>query len=123
MSNGICDFKSLEMLYMDDNAGLTCYPSCMTSLFNFTVDESVMSKPQCPSFQDVGLCGLIAATSVGVQYAEWSCTTDGLTSTNPCDAYSGWRLITCSHGYVNSISSFTYQSGKLYCIPKCNWKV
>ena len=58
-----------------------------------------------PTAQDDGLCGLIAATNIAsiTNYDEWSCTTDGLTSTDPCAGGSEWTGVTCSTGYVSEI--------------------
>ena len=110
--NEICNSLSLQVLNMGVNPGLTCYPSCLSLLGNLTVDGTVHPKSICPNFQDVALCGIIAATTIGAQYGEWSCTTDGLTTSDPCDVYSTWRLVTCAEGYVNSISGFASQSGQ-----------
>ena len=59
----------------------------------------------CPSFQDDGLCSLIAATNIEslTNYDEWSCDTDGLASTDPCNV-TKWTGIACIEGFINSIS-------------------
>ena len=111
--NEICNSSSLQVLNIDGNPDVTCYPRCLSVISNLTVDGSAIPKSVCPDFQDVALCGLIAATTIGVQYGEWSCTTDGLTTSDPCYAYSTWRLVGCAKGYVVSISQFSSQSGKL----------
>ena len=55
------------------------------------------------SVQDNGICGMIAATDIGsiVSYEEWSCSSDGITSTDPCIA--AWSGITCTDGFVDGI--------------------
>ena len=58
-----------------------------------------------PSFQDYGLCGFIASTDIASisEFDEWSCTTDGVATGDPCVA-TMWSGITCTGGYVDSIS-------------------
>ena len=101
--NEMCQLTSLKILYVDGNPGVSCYPNCLSSLLKLSVDSSVPFKPLCPSFQDAALCGMVSATNVGSVYSEWSCTTDGLTETNPCNTSAVWRATTCTRGYVNSI--------------------
>ena len=54
-----------------------------------------------PNYQDAALCGFIAATNIESisSHTMWSCTTDGLTSTNPCNA-SSWFGIGCSGSFI-----------------------
>ena len=56
--------------------------------------------------QDNALCGLIAATNIATkfEYDEWTCTTDGLTSTNPCEILNLWNGISsCTNGYAGTV--------------------
>ena len=50
----------------------------------------------CPTNQEIGICGLIAATNIQsiAGYSQWSCTTLGHTSSNPCSA-PVWPGMTC----------------------------
>ena len=119
--NEICQLTSLKMLYLDGNPGVSCYPNCLSSLMILAVDSSVPFKPICPSFQDAALCGMVSATNVGSVYSEWSCTTDGLTETNPCITNAIWRGMTCLGGFVNSISISSSLIGQLaYLLCYCN---
>jgi len=46
--------------------------------------------------EDIGFCGFIAATNIASIYSEWSCTSSGETSTDPCGT-PGWTGVeTCS---------------------------
>jgi len=58
-----------------------------------------------PTFQDDGLCGFIAATNIVTisGYSQWICTTDRITSTDPCASGLIWNGLTCSGGYVDSV--------------------
>ena len=59
----------------------------------------------CPTNQEIGLCGLIAATNIQTisGYSQWSCTTGGYTSTAPCTS-PVWAGISCNGIDVVSIS-------------------
>ena len=54
--------------------------------------------------QDDALCGLIAASDIASQsgYSMWQCTTDGLTSTDPCT--EDWEDTDCDGGFVDEIT-------------------
>ena len=103
MPSTLCLITSLMKLYVTtggSNPGVSCAPSCLSSLPASTVPSRV-----CPSNQDTGLCGLIAATNINTiaSYFHWSCTTAGVTSTNPCSSQL-WSGIVCSGNNVVSIS-------------------
>ena len=120
--NEICQLTSLKMLYLDGNPGVSCYPNCLSSLMILAVDSSVPFKPICPSFQDAALCGMVSATNVGSVYSEWSCTTDGLTVTNPCIVSDSWDAITCDdRGHVNSIVFSNELTGVFAFLSFVNW--
>ena len=57
----------------------------------------------CPTFQDNAICSVIAATNIAsISYmSQWSCTSDGTTSTDPCD--DNWDGVVCSGGYISSL--------------------
>ena len=79
---------------------------------NLTTDVTITSQPICASYQDMALCGVIAATNIGQSYSSWSCTTDGRTRTNPCDPNRGsWSSLSCANGVVTYIS-MSYLSGE-----------
>ena len=94
--NSVCQLTSLTYLSLSSNAGITCAPSCVTSI---TSSNLYVPSTACPSNQANGLCGLIAATNINSisSYSQWSCTTGGFTSTAPC-AIPVWNGLTCSGG-------------------------
>ena len=71
--------------------GITCSPLCISSI-------AVTAAPStnCIYDQDKGFCALIAATNIGslTNYGAWSCTTNGITSTSPCN----WIGLNCYPG-------------------------
>ena len=76
----------------------------MVMSVNLTTDVTITSQPICASYQDMALCGLIAATNIGQLYSAWSCTTDGRTRTNPCSLNNdNWGGLNCFGGNVVSI--------------------
>ena len=60
---------------------------------------------------DNALCGFIAATSVQSVKTMWSCSTNGLTSNDPCT----WSSVVCTNDVVVSIVLNGLQlTGKYY---------
>ena len=49
-----------------------------------------------PNYQESAVCSFIAATNIEniSNYDEWSCTSDGVTSTDPCSP--AWSGVACS---------------------------
>ena len=93
------------MLYITNsgsNPEITCAPSCMS---NVTTAYRAVPTATCVYAEDIGLCGLIAATnihSIG-GYSQWSCTTAGVTTTTPC-SFPVWNGAICSGIDVVSIN-------------------
>ena len=108
MPISLCDNTMFILLtiYLDrGNDGITCAPSCLTTIFSASLPNKVVET--CPSFQDAGICGFIAATDIESISSKtmWSCNTDGVTITNPCNSSSLWSGVSCgSSGYIDSIS-------------------
>lgn len=48
------------------------------------------------------LCSLVAGTDVQQKISSWSCTANGVVSTNPCLG-EGWVGVTCASGNVSAI--------------------
>ena len=91
----LCDIGTLTWLHFTDSASnplLTCAPLCLT-----TVTSRALPSAICPTPQDYAMCGFIAATNIAnfSTHSMWSCTSDGLTSTNPCLS-TIWSGVTCS---------------------------
>jgi len=101
LPSSLCSIGVLTYFHISDsgNTGLTCTPQCLT-----TVSNRYIPATYCPNFQDDGLCSFIASTNIITisGYSQWICTTDKITSTNPCSPV--WPSVTCSGGYVHSIS-------------------
>ena len=100
--NTICQLSSITGLYItfsNTNPGITCAPLCVSSVTTHYVPSSI-----CPSNQDIGLCGIIAATNIQSisGYSQWSCTTGGYTSTSPCLSLV-WAGLVCSGSNVVSV--------------------
>ena len=105
--NSICQLGNLQSLHVTDtgsNTGISCAPLCASSvpIANLFVPSTVCAYPQ-----DYGLCGLIASTNIQSisGYGQWSCSSLGYTSTNPCAA-SIWPGLTCNGVNVVSINFF-----------------
>jgi len=96
----ITSLTNINVAYSGTNTGITCAPQCLT-----TVTTRILSSTYCPTFQDDALCGFIAATNINAisGYSQWSCTTLGVTTTNPCNT-SSWSGLACLNGYVGSIT-------------------
>ena len=94
---------SIHISYDNSNPLVTCAPLCLTTVSSRSLPSTILET--CPSFQDDGLCSLIAATNIGylTNYDEWSCNRDGFTITDPCNA-TMWNGVTCMDGFINSIS-------------------
>ena len=56
------------------------------------------------TFQDIGICGIIAATDIAniTNYDEWACDTSGFTTTDPCGG--PWTGVTCASGVVDYVN-------------------
>ena len=68
----------------------------------------------CVPNQDNALCGLIAATNIYslAGYNKWNCTSQGLTSTNPC-ANPVWPGIICGISGITNNSVISIILGSL----------
>ena len=100
---GICLVTNLQSFNTGID-GVTCSPLCVSSISSTSVPSTVCLYPQ-----DNALCGLIAATNIHLVsgYSQWSCTTAGFTSTNPCSQYSGvWLGLSCNGMNVVSINLY-----------------
>ena len=92
--SSLCDIGTLTFLHITDSASnplLTRSPMCLT-----TITDRIIP----PNYQDVAICAFIAATnieSIG-GFDEWSCTTSGVTNTNPCSLL--WSGTNCSASFV-----------------------
>ena len=98
--SSVCGMPSLgdfEVTKTSTNPGITCAPVCLSSVAITDVPTTT-----CPTGQDYGLCGFIAATNIVniVGHSVWTCTTLGTTSTNPCSPV--WGGLNCD-GYGNVI--------------------
>ena len=86
----LCAISGLTLLSASGNSGIFCSYLCLTTVTQITLPPT--------SAQDDGLCGFIAATNIDslTGYDEWQCTSDGVTSTDPCVGGSEWTGVTCS---------------------------
>ena len=108
---------SLSVLnYLDvTSAGamsVTCAMWCIT-----TVTTRYIPSLCAPTFQDVSICGMIAATNVASKtgYSMWTCNVLGYAATNLCSA--PWAGIACSSGFVSSITlnSLSLKGKSIFC--------
>ena len=104
------------MIFTDND--LSCYASCLSDINDLQVDLSVFQCSEHPtsqptsqptvfvSFQDIALCGFIAATDISTMDGKsvWSCTSNGVTSSDPCDSGSVWSGLTCDGMDISEIS-------------------
>ena len=94
----MCDMTNLQSIYFTTGNSyplLSCSPRCLSSVPNKALPELAVST--CPSERDNGLCSFIAAIDVydiSSSYTEWTCTTDGFTTTDPCVSF-GWTGTYC----------------------------
>ena len=97
----LCNDVFLTKLHVYSNP-LTCYASCLTSKLSLGVG----TVPRCPTSQELGLCGFIAATNIqnSMDHTMWSCNKFGFTNSNPCLLNNHWSGIVCSNGTIISIS-------------------
>ena len=97
--NTICQLTNLQNVFIlyGGNNGVTCSPLC---LFSISSNLTLVPSTVCVYPQDNALCGLIAATNIHSLpgYSQWSCSTAGYTSTNPCT----WPGLTCNG--MNAVS-------------------
>ena len=70
---------------------MICYCIFMIIILTFASNMVVCA-------QNGGICGLIAATNIQSYsgYSQWSCTTDGVYSSTPCNS-PVWAGITCNN--------------------------
>ena len=95
----LCNITTLTYFHFENNAGITCYADCLSSVTTLTTSGIV-----CPhSAQDIGICGFIGATDIAsiADYDEWACSTSGYTSTDPC--VGPWTGVTCTSGVVDTV--------------------
>ena len=100
--NSMCNIGGLsdfEATISSTNPGLTCAPLCMSS-----IPIKYIPATTCPSNQEIGMCGLIAATNIAniVGHSTWSCTTLGSTVSNPCSPV--WSGLSCNGSAIISIA-------------------
>ena len=100
MPSELCDIGTLTYFVFQNNAGITCYADCLSSVTTLQTSGTVCP----PSAQDIGICGIIAATDIAsiANYDEWACGTSGFTTTDPCAG--PWTGVTCASGVVDQIS-------------------
>ena len=98
--NNLCQNTNLLSVAFTISAhsGLTCAPLCLSSISS---NAPYIPSTVCVYPQDNALCGLIAATNIQSVsgYSQWSCSTAGYTSTNPCT----WPGLSCNGMNVVSI--------------------
>ena len=94
----LCDIGTLTFFQFNNNAGITCYADCLSSVTTLQTSGIV-----CPPDQDIGICGIIAATDIAsiTNYDEWACDTSGFTTTDPCAG--PWTGVTCASGVVDKV--------------------
>ena len=103
----LCDLPSLNELYINSgssNPQISCSPDCLSS-----VPNTILPSAICPTVQEQVICSLVAATDIATAYAalatDWSCTSDGVTNTDPCNP--SWARLTCNGGVVDSINWYS----------------
>ena len=104
--SSLCDIGALVDLYItysDTNPLITCAPLCLTTVTYRYLPTTLLGE--CPSSQDDAICSIIAATNIESisGYEEWSCSSDGLTSTDPCSS-PVWSGVTCSGTLIVSLA-------------------
>ena len=98
--NSFCNLGGLDLI---DFAGiappLACFPACMSTV---TTLASGGATEGCPTDQENGLCGFIAATDIQVTsgYSQWACDVSGYPSTDPCAGGAVWPGLTCAGAAV-----------------------
>lgn len=94
--NSLCTASQLTMLHVGPNTGLVCYPACLSSV----TDIQFTGIPSgCPSDQENGMCGLVAATNIATVSAGgsvWGCDSGGYPTSDVC----GWLGVYCDNGGV-----------------------
>ena len=111
--SSLCALKLLNTLYLQSNYGLTCSPSCLSTIYTPYSGSNSLSA-RCPNAQESALCGIISSTTVGSRYSEWSCNSAGVPNTDPCGGSGSvgvWRMLSCENGLVVGISNFSGFSG------------
>ena len=100
---GLCLMSGLQQLFVNNggNSGITCAPMCLSSVPSYSTNVFVPST-LCVYPQDIGLCGLIAATNIAActGWQMWQCTTTGISISNPCS----WNGLICNAGSVVYLS-------------------
>ena len=88
------------MLHISNNGNplITCAPLCLTTVSDRDLPSSLLET--CPSSQDYALCAFVAATNIATRSGKtmWSCTSDGITTTDPCSPL--WSGSWCSGSSV-----------------------
>ena len=95
----ICDISSLTAFDFHGNDQIACYADCLSNVPSMNAGNVAM----CSSYQDVAVCGLVAATDIASksQYDAWSCNASGFPSSSPCDTTTAvWTGITCVDGMI-----------------------
>ena len=113
--NSVCLQTRLNHLFVSiGDAGVTCAPLCLSSI-GFAVKSIPVAV--CPSNQDYGLCGLVAATNIPTVsgYGLWNCTNLGF-AINPCLPVT-WPGLNC---VGNNVTSFVL-NGRAFIGNKTNF--
>ena len=110
----MCGLSNLDLLHFQGNDGISCYAACLDTIAQLDSGNILA----CPTDQDEGLCGFIAATDITSKsgYEAWSCNVSGLPSSDPCNANGSsiWDGLVCNGTQVISLVLTTASvSGKL----------
>lgn len=103
ISSNLCTMSNLNTLYFNENNQLSCYSNCLNTISNKNYGTV---RNGCATNQDIAICSFIAATNINSIFSQWSCTTAGIVSTNPCDSNMGssvWQGILCINDEIFSI--------------------
>ena len=102
--SSLCSYATLTGIHISDagsNPLVTCLPLCLTTI---TIQDVPSSR--CPSPEiDTALCGFIAATNIQsiTGYTMWSCASDSVTSSNPCEA-TVWAGVSCISSSIYTLA-------------------
>ena len=89
---------NLYEIHIQDNAGLTCYPECLSSV---PIQYLGTLTQYCPSYTDHAICNVIASTNVATLDPSWECRVNGTMLTDPCK--DNWSYVNCSNGYIDHL--------------------
>ena len=104
----LCNVTLLNALNIgngvNDNPGIACSLDCLTTIPNKLLPSLICHDP---TSQEIALCSFIAATNIASKsgYNEWSCTSAGITKTDPCSSPI-WSGLSCSSGSIVSINLY-----------------